>query len=85
MPASIGARTIEIVRSLAATLDRPKSSVAYHVDTLVDAGLLAVVRTRGATTRWRHDPNRSCPTAQRPSGCKSLRARTTGDDRRRGR
>lgn len=34
------------VTELAAALDRPKSSVAYHVDTLVDAGLLQVVRTR---------------------------------------
>jgi DNA-binding transcriptional ArsR family regulator len=34
------------VTELAIALDRPKSSVAYHVDVLVDAGLLAVVRTR---------------------------------------
>ena len=34
------------VTELAAALDRPKSSVAYHVDTLVEAGLLQVVRTR---------------------------------------
>jgi DNA-binding transcriptional ArsR family regulator len=34
------------VTELAAALDRPKSSVAYHVDVLVDAGLLKVVRTR---------------------------------------
>lgn len=34
------------VTELATALDRPKSSVAYHVDVLVDAGLLAVVRTR---------------------------------------
>lgn len=34
------------VTELAAALGRPKSSVAYHVDVLVDAGLLAVVRTR---------------------------------------
>lgn len=34
------------VTELAAALDRPKSSVAYHVDQLVDAGLLQVVRTR---------------------------------------
>ena len=34
------------VTELAAALDRPKSSVAYHVDVLVDAGMLAVVRTR---------------------------------------
>lgn len=34
------------VTELAAALDRPKSSVAYHVDVLVDAGLVAVVRTR---------------------------------------
>lgn len=34
------------VTELAITLDRPKSSVAYHVDVLVEAGLLAVVRTR---------------------------------------
>jgi DNA-binding transcriptional ArsR family regulator len=34
------------VTELAAALDRPKSSVAYHVDVLVDAGLLRVVRTR---------------------------------------
>jgi DNA-binding transcriptional ArsR family regulator len=34
------------VTELAKALDRPKSSVAYHVDVLVDAGLLKVVRTR---------------------------------------
>lgn len=34
------------VTELAAALDRPKSSVAYHVDVLVDAGLLQVVRSR---------------------------------------
>ena len=34
------------VTELAAALDRPKSSIAYHVDVLVDAGLLRVVRTR---------------------------------------
>lgn len=34
------------VTELASALDRPKSSVAYHVDQLVDAGLLQVVRTR---------------------------------------
>ena len=34
------------VTELAAALDRPKSSVAYHVDVLVDAGMLRVVRTR---------------------------------------
>ena len=34
------------VTELAEALDRPKSSMAYHVDQLVDAGLLKVVRTR---------------------------------------
>ncbi|MGB0113376.1 MAG: winged helix-turn-helix domain-containing protein [Ilumatobacteraceae bacterium] len=34
------------VTELAAALDRPKSSIAYHVDVLLDAGLLQVVRTR---------------------------------------
>lgn len=34
------------VTELAAAIGRPKSSIAYHVDVLVDAGLLAVVRTR---------------------------------------
>lgn len=34
------------VTELATALDRPKSSVAYHVDVLVEAGLLRVVRTR---------------------------------------
>lgn len=34
------------VTELAAALGRAKSSVAYHVDVLVDAGLLQVVRTR---------------------------------------
>ena len=34
------------VTELAVALGRPKSSVAYHVDVLVDAGLLQVVRTR---------------------------------------
>lgn len=34
------------VTELATALGRPKSSVAYHVDVLVEAGLLRVVRTR---------------------------------------
>jgi DNA-binding transcriptional ArsR family regulator len=34
------------VGELAAAVGRPKSSVAYHVNVLVDAGLLKVVRTR---------------------------------------
>lgn len=34
------------VTELADLLDRPRGSVAYHVDVLVDAGLIAVVRTR---------------------------------------
>ncbi|MGK5518805.1 helix-turn-helix domain-containing protein [Micromonospora sp. URMC 107] len=34
------------VTELARAVDRPKSSVAYHVNALVDAGLLRVVRTR---------------------------------------
>ena len=34
------------VTELADALGRPKSSVAYHVDVLVDAGMLTVVRTR---------------------------------------
>lgn len=34
------------VTELAAALDRPKSSVAYHVDKLVSAGLLQIVHTR---------------------------------------
>lgn len=34
------------VTELAQALDRPKSSLAYHVDLLVDGGLLKVVRTR---------------------------------------
>ena len=34
------------VTELAEALHRPKSSVAYHVDQLVDAGLVRVVRTR---------------------------------------
>lgn len=34
------------VTELAELLDRPRGSVAYHVDVLVDAGLLQVVRTR---------------------------------------
>ena len=34
------------VSELAKAVDRPKSSVAYHVDSLVDVGLLKVVRTR---------------------------------------
>lgn len=34
------------VTELAVALDRPRSSVAYHVDVLVGAGLLIVVRTR---------------------------------------
>lgn len=34
------------VTELAAALGRPKSSIAHHVDALVDAGMLVVVRTR---------------------------------------
>ncbi len=34
------------VTELAETLDRPKSSMAYHVDQLVEMGFLKVVRTR---------------------------------------
>jgi DNA-binding transcriptional ArsR family regulator len=34
------------VTDLAEHLDRPKGTVAYHVDVLVDAGMLQVVRTR---------------------------------------
>ncbi|KKJ94518.1 helix-turn-helix domain-containing protein [Micromonospora sp. HK10] len=34
------------VNELARAVDRPKSSVAYHVNLLVDTGLLRVVRTR---------------------------------------
>jgi DNA-binding transcriptional ArsR family regulator len=34
------------VTELATRLDRPRGTVAYHVDLLVDAGLLQIVRTR---------------------------------------
>lgn len=34
------------VTELSERLDRPRGSVAYHVDVLVDAGLLQVIRTR---------------------------------------
>ena len=34
------------VGELASAVDRPKSTVAYHVGVLVDAGMLEVVRTR---------------------------------------
>jgi len=34
------------VTELAEAFDRPKSSMAYHVDQLVDVGMLKVVRTR---------------------------------------
>lgn len=34
------------VTEMAQAMDRPKSSVAYHVNLLVDVGLLKVVRTR---------------------------------------
>lgn len=34
------------VTEIAEVVDRPKGSVAYHVDVLVEAGLLRVVRTR---------------------------------------
>jgi DNA-binding transcriptional ArsR family regulator len=34
------------VTEMAKAVDRPKSSVAYHVNLLLDAGLLRVVRTR---------------------------------------
>jgi len=34
------------VTEMARAVDRPKSTVAYHVNSLVDAGLLRVVRTR---------------------------------------
>ncbi|MEZ5297076.1 MAG: helix-turn-helix domain-containing protein [Ilumatobacteraceae bacterium] len=50
------------VTELAELVDRPKGSVAYHVDVLVDAGLLRVVRTRqvrssrNGCTGGRHSP-----------------------------
>src|SRR5258707_15033217 len=34
------------VAELAAAVDRPKSTVAHHVNVLVEAGMLRVVRTR---------------------------------------
>ena len=34
------------ISEMAAAVDRPKSTVAYHVNQLIDAGLLKVVRTR---------------------------------------
>src|SRR5919112_1919572 len=34
------------VTELAQAMDRPKSSIAYHVNLLVEVGLLKVVRTR---------------------------------------
>ena len=34
------------VSELAAAVDRPKSTIAHHVNVLVDAGMLKVVRTR---------------------------------------
>jgi DNA-binding transcriptional ArsR family regulator len=34
------------VAELAAAVDRPKSTIAHHVNVLVDAGMLRVVRTR---------------------------------------
>src|SRR5213080_826438 len=34
------------VAELAAAVERPKSTVAHHVNVLVDAGMLRVVRTR---------------------------------------
>jgi DNA-binding transcriptional ArsR family regulator len=34
------------VSELAAAMDRPKSTIAHHVNVLVDAGMLKVVRTR---------------------------------------
>ncbi len=34
------------VTEMARAVDRPKSTIAYHVNVLVDAGLLRVVRTR---------------------------------------
>jgi DNA-binding transcriptional ArsR family regulator len=34
------------VKELAQAVDRPKGTIAYHVNLLVDAGLLRVVRTR---------------------------------------
>lgn len=41
------------VQELAAAVGRPKSSVAYHVKVLADAGLLKVIRTR--TVRGREE------------------------------
>jgi DNA-binding transcriptional ArsR family regulator len=35
-----------IVAELAAAVERPKSTVAHHVNVLVEAGMLRVVRTR---------------------------------------
>ena len=60
------------VQELASAVKRPKSTVAYHVDLLSDAGMLKVVRTRtiragrnastgephGSSTSARSRPNR---------------------------
>lgn len=37
-------------RTLAAAVERPKSTVAHHVNVLVQAGMLRVVRTRRVRT-----------------------------------
>ena len=52
-----------------------------HVRQRVLAGTVTGSSGRGAAARCRLAPTRSCRAVRRPSGCRSPRARTTGDDR----
>lgn len=53
----------DTVTEMAWAVDRPKSTIAFHVKMLVDVGLLRVVRTR------RGEPSRSASTAGWPGRC----------------
>jgi hypothetical protein len=72
------------VTEMAQAVDRPKSTVAYHVNLLVDAGLLQVVRTRrsrSGTTGGSPAPS----TSARSTATRTSRScpRSTGSRRRR--
>lgn len=66
------------VTELAAALDRPKSSVAYHVDLLESLGLLKVVRTRKVRALEERFYGRTARTLKHGSATRSTLA--DGDD-----
>src|ERR1700728_3854164 len=68
------------VTEMALAVDRPKSTVAYHVNLLVDAGLLRVVRTRRGRATGERDCGRGRPAAsdRRPALLARARADPTG-------